>query len=77
MKARKMILLLAVLALSGCGAMERHRAANNLQESDAAYKECLAQAAGDVARCATQKAAYETDVETYETLRGKKLRRSN
>ncbi len=57
--------------------MERHNAANSLQESDTAYKECLAQAAGDVARCATQKEAYETDVETYETLRGKKLRPSN
>jgi uncharacterized protein YceK len=77
MKGRKMILLLAVLALSGCGAMERHSAANNLQASDATYKECLAQAAGNVASCATQKAAYDTDVETYETLRGKRLRPLN
>ena len=77
MKAREMVFLLTVLALSGCGAWAKHNAANDLQESAAVYKECLAQAAGDAAKCATQKEAYETDLETYEALRGKRLRPSN
>lgn len=77
MKARTIGLLALILIFFGCGAMEKRNAANELQQSDTNYKECLSQAAGDPAKCATQKEAYEVDLETYEALRGKKLNSSN
>lgn len=73
MKASAILLAAMIPIVSGCGAWARHTAANNLEESDAAYKQCLAQA-GDAGKCAAQKAAYDADVETYEVMRGKKLR---
>jgi len=73
MKARNIVFLLTVLSLSGCGGWARHNAANNLEESEATYKACLMQAAGDVTKCTVQKQAFQADLETNEALRGRSL----
>jgi hypothetical protein len=59
--------------LAGCSAWSRHEAANSLEESNAAYKQCLS-VAGEASKCAAQKQAYEADLETYEVMRGRRLR---
>jgi hypothetical protein len=77
MKASATSFLLLIFILSGCGAWANHTAADSMQESEAAYKQCLTQAAGDAAKCAPQKQAFDADLEAYEALRGKRLKTSN
>lgn len=59
--------------LAGCGAWAKHEAANSLEESNATYKQCLS-ITGDASKCAAQKQAYEADLETYEAMRGRRLK---
>jgi hypothetical protein len=76
MKATTIAISIIISMLTGCGAWARHEAASSLEESNTAYKQCLAQA-GDASKCAAQKQAYEADLETYEVMRGKRLKTGN
>jgi hypothetical protein len=59
--------LLPVL-LTGCGVAAKVNARNDLEQSKAAYKECLAQHPQDVRACEGLRMSYETDLQTYKAM---------
>ena len=63
---KRIILLLAALLLSGCAA---NQALNDMKETKAAYKDCVAQHPKDVSvACKREKEAYESAGQAYEGM---------
>jgi hypothetical protein len=50
---------------SGCGIAAKVDARNNMQQSLAAYKACLAQHPQEVKACDANKLAYDADMKAY------------
>ncbi len=66
---KKLIGLLGLcVILSGCGLVRAYQTAHDVDQSRAEYKACLSSHPGDLASCATQKAAYEADLQAYDAL---------
>jgi len=66
----KLILLLSVLILSGCGgavAYDHMKASDDLMESKTAYKNCIKK---NPSNCAVEKELYSSDLETLRVFRG-------
>lgn len=60
--------LLAVV-LAGCGMAARNSARENMQQSLAIYKACLAAHQQDVSACHAAQLAYEADLKAYNAMR--------
>jgi hypothetical protein len=54
--------------LSGCGIAAKVNARNDLEQSKAAYKDCLSQHPDDIPACAGLHTAYEADLNTYRAM---------
>ena len=68
MKANRVVLIVAIPILSGCGVAAKVNARNDLEQSKRAHKQCLIEYADDIGKCASQRTAYQTDLQTYEAM---------
>ncbi len=57
-----------LLVLSGCALAARDRARNDLEQSKAAYKECLQQHPDDASACEVLQKIYEADLQALRAL---------
>jgi hypothetical protein len=53
---------------SACGVAAKINARDDLEQSKAAYKQCLIQNAEEPNRCAALRTVYQTDLQTYEAM---------
>jgi hypothetical protein len=60
-------LAVSILLFSGCGIAADIRARNDVEDSKAAYKDCLKQHPDDLSKCDAPKKAYEADLEYYRS----------
>lgn len=58
----------SLLVFASCGIAAKVNARNDLEQSKAAYKECLSQHVNETNQCAGQREANQTDLQTYETM---------
>jgi hypothetical protein len=61
-------IVLAVLALSGCGIEAKIDARNDMQQSKLNYKNCLANNPSNPQACESTRLAYEADIRAYRTM---------
>jgi hypothetical protein len=68
---RLTLILCAVLVVSGCGVAAKVTAREDMQNSKAAYKACLAANPDNPDKCEALRRAYEADIQAYrETSKG-------
>jgi hypothetical protein len=65
---KQLLAILCCASLSACGVAAKVNARNDLEQSKAAYKQCLAQYADSPNKCAGLRVAYQTDLQTYEAM---------
>jgi len=68
MKAKWFVTVAAIPLLSACGVAAKVSARNDLEQSKAAYKQCLTQHSDDANKCSALRTAYQTDLQTYEAM---------
>jgi outer membrane biogenesis lipoprotein LolB len=57
--------LIACSLLAACGVVAKANARNDMQQSLAVYKACLAQHPQDVSQCEGARLAYDADMKAY------------
>lgn len=57
--------LILATALNGCGIAAKVRARDEMEQSKAAYKQCLVQHPQDPSQCETTRRVFETDMAVY------------
>jgi hypothetical protein len=68
---RLTLILCLALLVSGCGIAAKVTAREDMQNSKAAYKACLAANPDNPDKCEAQRRAYEADIKAYrETSKG-------
>ncbi len=65
-----MAVLIAAVAVSGCGWAEKLDALSRLDVSRAAYRACVAEHKSDQAQCESQRISYQADLEDAGRPRG-------
>lgn len=65
---KRLVIVGAILVLTGCAGTETVDARNELQASKAALKACLAQHPQDVRMCNGASAAYQADLAAYQAF---------
>jgi hypothetical protein len=65
---KRLVIVIAILVLTGCAATERVSARNELLASKATLKTCLAQHPQDVQTCNGVSAAYQADLAAYQAI---------
>ncbi len=58
-----------LIVLAGCAAVARDKARNDLEQSKAAYKECLQQHLDDASACEALQKIYEADLQALRALK--------
>ena len=58
-------LMAAAVGLGGCGIAAKVNARNEMTQTEAAYKACLAQHPGNSSACDAARLAYEADLQVY------------
>jgi hypothetical protein len=56
---------LTCLFVAGCGVAAKMQARNEMMQSEATYKACLAEHPDNISACAGARAAYETDLQMF------------
>ena len=59
----------ALLVLAGCGSIARHEARNEMEQSKAAYKECLRNHPADTSACGALREVFEVDLRAFRALK--------
>lgn len=65
---KRVVIVGAILMLTGCAGTEAVNARNELQASKAALKTCLSQHPQDVRACNGASAAYQADLAGYQAI---------
>jgi hypothetical protein len=65
---KRLVIVGAILVLTGCAGTETVDARNELQASKATLKTCLAQHPQDVRACSGVSAAFQADLAAYQAI---------
>jgi hypothetical protein len=65
-----LVVLIAAIALGGCGWADKVHAMSRLDASRTAYRTCAAEHKTDQAQCESQRIAYQADLEDAGRPRG-------
>lgn len=57
-----------LIVLAGCGVVASNRARNDLEQSKAAYKQCLQQHLDDASACEALQKIYQADLQVFRAL---------
>ena len=62
---KALAIVISCSLLAACGIVAKVSARNDMEESKAAYKVCLAQHPNDVSACEAARLVYEADMQAY------------